>query len=137
MGKNGPSSDSADLRAIEDALGTIVRQAKAQPSVYPLLRRIAEHEPRLTELAELLNIDLSVVSRQVRQLEERGLVARVTDPGDRRAATLSLTAAGEKTLTEYRDSQRQRVAKLLDGWSRPDRAALATLLSRLADELER
>ena len=137
MGKNGRSSDAADLRAIEDALGTIVRHAKSQPSVYPLLRRIAEHERRLTELAELLNLDLSVVSRQVRQLEDRGLVIRIADPDDRRAATLTLTAAGKETLAEYRASQRERVANLLDRWSRADRAALATLLTRLANDLER
>lgn len=137
MGKNGRSSGDGDLRAIEDALASIVRHAKSRPSVYPLLRRIAEHERRLTELAETLDVDLSVVSRQVRQLEARGLVLRVADPDDRRAATLSLTAAGKETLAEYRASQRQRIATLLDGWSRTDRAALATLLTRLANELER
>ena len=137
MGKSGRPTDAADLRAIEDALGTIVRQAKSQPSLYPMLRRIAEHQPRLTELAELLNVDLSAVSRQVRQLEDRGLVARSADPDDRRAAMLSLTAEGKEALAEFRASQRRRMAELLEGWSRADRAALATLLTRLADDLER
>lgn len=143
--------DDSDLIAIEEALGTIVRQSKSprqheriaelgavslETSLYPVLRRIGESAPRLTDLAEILGVEVSTVSRQVRQLEDLGLVDRAADPEDGRAVSLSLTAAGRQTLADFRVARRRRVAELLDGWSKTDRSALARLLTRLAATIE-
>jgi DNA-binding MarR family transcriptional regulator len=46
--------------------------------------------------AEYLGIDRSGTSRYADRLEAAGLVERTTDPLDRRAALLSLTAAAAK-----------------------------------------
>lgn len=146
-----PAPSDRDLAAIEEALGTIVRQSKSarqqqriaelgavslETSLYPVLRRIGESEPRLTDLAELLAVDLSTVSRQIRQLEESGLVRRGTDPEDGRAMALSLTDRGREVLGEFRMARRRRIAELVDGWSPRDRADLARLLTRLAEAIE-
>jgi DNA-binding MarR family transcriptional regulator len=73
---------------------------------YQALWRIVEDGPlRPTVLAGLLEVDLSVVSRQVRALEDAGLVSRVTDPVDARAALVSATPAG---LEAFQETQRQR-----------------------------
>ena len=141
----------AHLAAIEQALSTIVRQSKSprqheriaelgavslETSLYPVLRRVAEGVPRLTDLAELLGVELSTVSRQVRQLEDLGLVDRAADPDDGRAVSLSLTAAGRQALADFQVARRRRMAELLDDWSGPDRAELARLLTRLATAIE-
>ena len=104
---------------------------------YQALWRIVEDGPlRPTVLAGLLEVDLSVVSRQVRALEETGLVSRVTDPADARAALVSATEAG---LAAFQETQRQRTLLLdevLDTWSPKDRQVFAGLLTRFNLELE-
>lgn len=91
---------------------------------------------RMSDLAGLLEVDISTVSRQVRVLEELELVSRVPDPEDRRACLLDLTRGGRRELAVQR---RQRFA-LLDAamapWPAKDRERLMLLLERLADDLD-
>jgi DNA-binding MarR family transcriptional regulator len=54
----------------------------------------------LNELADLLSIDTSTLSRQIQQLVETELVNRLPDPKDRRYVVLSLTAKGEEQQKE-------------------------------------
>ena len=104
---------------------------------YQALWRIVEDGPlRPTVLAGLLEVDLSVVSRQVRALEDAGLVSRVTDPVDARAALVSATPAG---LEAFQETQRQRTQLLddvLEAWSPKDRQVFTGLLTRFNLELE-
>lgn len=50
----------------------------------------------LNELADLLALDTSTLSRQVQQLVEDGTLRRLPDPKDRRYVLLSLTETGEE-----------------------------------------
>lgn len=50
----------------------------------------------LNELAELLKLDSSTMSRTVNNLVDKDLVKRVTDKKDRRYITISLTDQGQK-----------------------------------------
>jgi DNA-binding MarR family transcriptional regulator len=84
-----------------------------------------------------MGVDASTASRQVQQLERTGLVGRVGDPADRRASLLALTAEGDRVLTRMRQARRASLAQVLGGWSRADRRKLATVLTRLVDDLER
>ncbi|ADL07232.1 MarR family winged helix-turn-helix transcriptional regulator [Thermosediminibacter oceani] len=51
-------------------------------------------EISLNELAELLNLDNSTISRSVNNLVKQGLVVRETDPEDRRYVRIRLTKEG-------------------------------------------
>ncbi|TYP53756.1 MarR family winged helix-turn-helix transcriptional regulator [Thermosediminibacter litoriperuensis] len=51
-------------------------------------------EISLNELAELLNLDNSTISRSVNNLVNQGLVSRETDPEDRRYVRIRLTEEG-------------------------------------------
>jgi DNA-binding MarR family transcriptional regulator len=104
---------------------------------YQALWRIVEEGPlRPTALAALLEVDLSVVSRQVRALEEAGFVARSTDPADARAALVSVTAAGLEAFQETQVRRTALLEEVLGGWSETDRRRFAELLSRFNVELE-
>lgn len=92
-------------------------------------------ELRLSELAEALGLDPSTVSRQVRSLEDSGLVTRREDPEDRRAYHLALSDSGSATLNDLRGRRRDLLASALVDWSPRDRQRLAALLGRLADDL--
>ena len=73
---------------------------------------------RSTALAKLLGIDLSVVSRQVKFLEEVGFVARQPDPLDARAALVSATESGQSALELSRAKRTEVLDEVLDDWSR-------------------
>lgn len=90
---------------------------------------------RLTDLAGILELDASTVSRHVRALEERGLVARTTDPDDGRATRLDLTGTGRERLEAGAARRRALVAELLADWTPEDRESLRRLLTRLADDV--
>ncbi len=95
------------------------------------LRMIERHGPiAVTEIARRLEVDQSNASRQVRALEEQGLVTRTVDPDDRRVARLAVTAAGRKLLARVRAVALNDYAVALEDWSARDRAQLADLLDR-------
>jgi DNA-binding MarR family transcriptional regulator len=54
---------------------------------------------RLTTLAERSGLTKQAVGELVNELEERGYVERVTDPDDRRAKIIRLTARGKMAQT--------------------------------------
>lgn len=90
---------------------------------------------RLSELATALHLDLSTISRQVRHLEDAGLVHRAEDPDDRRAYRLTITPEGRDLLHQLRTARRELLCTALRDWSDEDRDRLTDLLTRLADDL--
>jgi DNA-binding MarR family transcriptional regulator len=142
----------ATMTEIEQALTRLMRRGN-QPRVherlaaragvsldraaYAALCRVHEAGPlRLSELATRMGVDVSTASRQVQQLERAGLVGRVTDPVDRRASLLELTAEGDRVLARMRKARRASLTQVLAGWSPKDRRTLAAVLTRLVDDLE-
>ena len=143
--------DDDAVGRIDDALNTLVRRTQGpraqeqlaaragldlERAAYPLLRRIAEAViARTSEVASALSVDVSTVSRQVKQLELEGLVARQPDLTDGRASVLALTPAGHEALHRLRQTRREVLAEVMAGWVDEDRAALAELICRLADDM--
>ncbi len=138
--------------AVEHALTRFLRQATRPAvgrwlttvsgvtmdrAVYAALARIDETEPiRPTELAEILGIDLSAVSRQVRDLVQASLVERTPDAADQRACRLRLTDDGRALLGQVRQARQDAFRELLEAWSDSDQRTLARLVARLADTME-
>ncbi|MEI5672663.1 MULTISPECIES: bifunctional helix-turn-helix transcriptional regulator/GNAT family N-acetyltransferase [unclassified Nocardioides] len=65
------------------------------------------------ELRERLGLDSGYLSRVLRQLEDRGLVAVEADPADRRRRTVTPTSAGRRTLRTLDDRSEELAARLL------------------------
>lgn len=105
-------------------------------SAYPLLTQIlALQGGRLSDVAAGLKVAVPTVSRQVRQLEDLGLVARTPDPIDGRAVLLQVTEAGIDALQRMQEEWRRTVAEILEPWPEKDREILGELLERFALEL--
>jgi DNA-binding MarR family transcriptional regulator len=105
-------------------------------STYPLLNQIlALQGGRLSDVAAGLRVAVPTVSRQVRQLEELGLVVRRQDPIDGRAILLEVTEAGLDALKRMRAEWQRTVAEILEPWPQKDREILGDLLERFALEL--
>ena len=110
-------------------------------SAYPLLNQILALQGtgggcgRLTDVAAGLKVAVPTVSRQVRLLEDLGLVLRTQDPIDGRAILLEVTDAGVDALQRMRNEWHRTVAEILESWPEKDREILGELLERFALEL--
>jgi DNA-binding MarR family transcriptional regulator len=107
----------ARLRAVVGKLSRRVngstRGETMTPSQLSVLGSVARQGPlRLSELAELETLNPTMLSRIVANLDEAGLVHRRSDPDDRRAGLVEVTAAGRRT---YDRLKAQRAKVLLDG----------------------
>lgn len=111
--------------------------APLERATYWVLGRVAEHGPiRASDLASLLGVDTSTISRQSHQLVAAGLLTRTTDPADARACLLKVTPKGRRALAAVESFRRRQLDELLRSWSEADVALLATVLERLADEMD-
>jgi len=91
---------------------------------------------RQTELAELVHADPSTVSRHVSRLVEQGLVTRVPDERDGRAARLVVTDRGTSTAEAMRRERAEHLSVVTADWDEQDVATLAHLLRRLAADID-
>lgn len=90
---------------------------------------------RISEIASALNLDISTVSRQLKLLEQRGLVAREADPVDGRVINIGLTPAGRAVLDQLVAARLALMEEALSAWEFEDVAKLTELLSRFAFDL--
>src|SRR3712207_1888463 len=89
---------------------------------------------RLSDLAEELHIAPRSATEVADGLQERGLVERSPDPGDRRAVLLRPTEEGRRVRGEIDAARTADSAELYARLSAADRATLARLLRALADD---
>ncbi|WP_250890708.1 MarR family winged helix-turn-helix transcriptional regulator [Clavibacter michiganensis] len=101
------------------------------PIGYKMLRVIRRcGSAHASAVADQLGVDRSVVSRQLRQLQDLGLVEVGADAQDGRVRVLALTAAGRAGI-DADDAQGSRLIRGLGAWSRADLDAFAGFLARL------
>jgi len=113
------------------AIGVVI----SQPGLL-LLRRLDEHgELSMGELARLTAMDPAAAGRQVRQLEQDGLVIRSRGSDDGRVVTVDMTPRGTEVRHQLGAVGDRHMADVLSTWSTEDRAQLSTLLSRFVDGL--
>ncbi len=89
---------------------------------------------RMVEIADLLSIGKSAVTKSVDRLEERGWVARHRDAGDRRTVHATLTPAGAVVFRRAQPVFAEAVTSHLSG---PLTAAEVGQLRRLLAKLPR
>jgi DNA-binding MarR family transcriptional regulator len=113
----------------------IMKDAAVQihPDLRPVGYKILAAIVRLGEtngnhLADLLETDKSVVSRQVRMLEDAGLVTSRADDKDGRARVLTPTPEAVERLRSVRSAQQKRLRELLATQSEHDVRAFADML---------
>ncbi|MEV6961873.1 MarR family transcriptional regulator [Streptomyces sp. NPDC051207] len=98
-------------------------------AVLTLLHR--HGDMRMSRLAELLAVDMSVTSRHVAHAAERGWIDRSPDPADKRSRILRLTPAGLARLDELSRRTTEVLARRLSDWTDEDVGRLIRLMSRL------
>jgi DNA-binding MarR family transcriptional regulator len=83
---------------------------------------------RLSEVAREEGINATVLSRSIGTLESRGLVRRIVDEQDRRAASLEPTPAGKRVVRRVRDARSDVLRGQIDLLDASDRQRLAEVI---------
>ena len=113
-------------------------EGRIDPAMMFVLHHVAARGPlRVSALAGAMGLDTSTASRHVRQLEDGGYLARTGDPDDRRAFQVRLTRRGRAALDQAMRARAGVVDRATADWPEEDRAALTTLMTRLAESLDR
>ena len=113
-------------------------EGRIDPAMMIVLHHVQVGGPlRVSGLAEALGLDISTASRHVRQLEAGGYLDRTGDPDDRRAFQVRLTRRGRTALDQAMRARAVVVDRATADWPEEDLAALTTLMTRLADSLDR
>jgi DNA-binding MarR family transcriptional regulator len=138
-------SETATGQDLVVALLGVARRLKARlpqghldPAMMFVLHQVqANGSLRVSELANCMGLDASTASRHVRQLEDGGYLARTGDPRDRRASQVRVTPRGRGALARAMRARAAVLDRAIADWPDDDRATLATLMTRLADSLDR
>jgi len=137
-----PAPETAEdaLLSLMMAMGRRLRQRQAGDAIdysaFPILKLLTHQGPmRLSNVAGVLGLDASTVSRHVRQLEERGLLERTGDPDDGRASRVAVSEHGSTCLAHGFETRRRLITNALDGFSETERDSLRGLLHRLVENL--
>jgi DNA-binding MarR family transcriptional regulator len=96
-----------------------------------LLTVARKGQVRLGELAEAESLNPTMLSRVIADLGAAGLVARVSDAGDRRAAWVNSTPAGRKLAERIRRERTAALNGALEGLDEDDRRLLERALPAL------
>ena len=105
-----------------------------RPMGYKILSTIVRlGETSASALAEALETDKAVVSRQVRVLEEAGLVLGRVDPSDGRARVLVPTDDAIMRVRSARAAQQERLRALLGSRPQHEVRAFADVLRLIAE----
>ncbi|GGY72338.1 MarR family transcriptional regulator [Streptomyces omiyaensis] len=129
-----------DLARAISAFGAVKRgiarvlPGECQGGSAAVLALLKHHgDMRISRLAELMAVDMSVCSRHVTHTVSHGWVERLPDPDDGRSRILRLTPGGLAMLAELDRRVTEAFARHLTEWSDDDVALLTTLLARLRD----
>jgi DNA-binding MarR family transcriptional regulator len=101
---------------------------------YRILSAIADGDERASRVADRLALGKPTVSAAVESLTKRGLLSRADAADDRRAATLTLTPAGEAALAAVEAEMLERVDDLCARTA--DAAQVLESLGQLGEALD-
>lgn len=142
MHNNESAPDLADLfmqasRAIRSRWRDSLIPAGVTPHqsrVLSILGRAEETGMRNSHLAERLHIAARSTTEVVDQLEEKQLVVRTPDPGDRRATLITLSPKGRALLGELSVMRKAGMDSYFDKLNEQDHNELVRLLQILNKE---
>ncbi|MFG2817981.1 MarR family winged helix-turn-helix transcriptional regulator [Kitasatospora sp. NPDC048365] len=148
---SGDAAAETAFLAVEREVGVLFRRGRARAAemsrmVHPSLEGVAYSmlgfiwqagRVRVTDIGLHFGVGKATISRQIKVIEELGLVVREADPQDGRSFLVSLTPEGETRFLAAREVRLERLRRLLGTWETVDVRQFAQLLERfntLTDE---
>jgi DNA-binding MarR family transcriptional regulator len=96
------------------------------------INRVCREGPiRLTTLAAKEGVSQPAMTQQIQRLERQGLVTRLADPDDGRAALIGITECGQALIDDRKRLRRERLSELL-GTLTPEEEDTLRLSARVA-----
>ncbi len=92
---------------------------------------------RINDIAKILHLSQSVISRQVASMEERGLISRTSDPQDARATLITLSDKGRTTLKDVTEQHSIFAKQALETWSDDDIEHVTQTLEHLSADIRK
>jgi DNA-binding MarR family transcriptional regulator len=120
--------------ALFTLMGSMDRAGRqsAGASTLSLLQAIASREAiRPSEIADLQHVHPSLVTRQVRDLEDKGYAQVTADPAVKRSCLVTLTPAGTDEMARLRQAGVDRFAEFVADWEPAEVRTLTALLEKL------
>ena len=96
-----------------------------------LLTVVREERIGISTLAAAEGLNPTMLSRAISRLTEDGLIARVSDDGDRRSAWVQSTAAGRRLAQRMRRERTDALNQALDGLPAEERRIIERALPAL------
>jgi len=121
------------LRRAFDRRAATLGVTRAQWKV--LFRLSRQPGLRQIELADILDVEPITLSRIIDRLEEAGLVERRTDPADRRAWRLELTAKAEPLIAKLRTLAEALMDEAFAGLSNEELELMRAKLTKIRDNI--
>jgi DNA-binding MarR family transcriptional regulator len=110
-----------------------VGMSKARWGILILLWRVGELSQ--ATLQQRLRVDGAAITRQVKQLEEEGLVLRRADPQDNRFTLVDLTGVGRQLMASMAGKREAFEALVTAGISEEDIALMRRCLQQIRDNV--
>jgi DNA-binding MarR family transcriptional regulator len=132
----------ADVHAMVAALFTLTagmeraRRRRKAATALSLLQMVADRQPiRPSEIADLQDVHPSLITRQIRELEDAGHVQVAADPADGRSCLVTLTPAGAGELQRLTRVGLDRFALFVADWQPAEIRTLTALLDKLRNSM--
>jgi len=90
-----------------------------------------------SDLCKGMSYDAGAMTRMIDRLEEKGLLSRSRDPGDRRLVNLELTEKGSASLPRMRDVSMRVLNRFLQGFTKAEARQLEAYLMRMLENAPR
>lgn len=102
-----------------------------------VLRALGDREPLpVGDLARAARMDTGAVSRQIRVLEEEGLVERRSSPQHGSIVLVVATPEGQAMARRFERVRNAQLSRALVNWTPEERTQLGALMVRLVDDLQ-
>ncbi len=120
-------------RAIEDRLEPVYREHGLEPGWHDVLATLRRSGAKLrpTDLTHATMLTSSGMTKRLDKLEAAGLVARESDPGDRRGTLIALTEQGRALIDELTAAHLENERRIVGGLDPLEQRQLANLLRKL------
>ena len=128
----------ATARAVRDAYDTRLAPLDLNLTQASILAYVQQFGPvTQTKIADHLLLGRAVIGATIDRLQQRGLLERLADVDDRRVWRVTLSANGASVAAQVTAVDEVLRGEMRTGISRSERQALASVLTRLQENLLR
>lgn len=111
------------------------RNYPLERSHYLLLLQVQQEAKKINDLATILALDATTVTRQVTAMQLNGLITKENDPSDRRITWVTATETGKTLATEMREIRIQRINEMFKDWTPQEKNTFSAMLGRCNNSL--